>query len=118
MNKRILCIEDVEQNARLIQRIFYRYPDIIVDHARTLAEARQLLAEPCDLILLDVHLPDGNGFAFIPEARQICPNIPVVLITADASTHLAEQAAALHVGYVTKPIENAARFRQLLLSKL
>lgn len=46
--------------------------------AGTLAEARGALAEPFDLMLLDVRLPDGSGLDFLAEA----PGPSVVMITA------------------------------------
>ena len=46
--------------------------------AGTLAEARGALAEPFDLMLLDVRLPDGSGLDLLAEA----PGPSVVMITA------------------------------------
>lgn len=38
--------------------------------------------EPTDLILLDINMPDGNGFSFLKELRQTS-DIPVIILTAN-----------------------------------
>ena len=56
-----------------------------------------------DLVLLDVNLPDGNGFDFLKKLRQTS-NVPVIMITAnDLET---DEVMGLELGaddYVTKP---------------
>ena len=47
-------------------------------------KARQLLkSDIFDLMILDVNLPDGNGFDFCREAKEIRPEIPVIFLTAN-----------------------------------
>lgn len=72
--------------------------------ARTLAEGRKILNEEIDLILLDIMLPDGNGYDFCSEARKV-RDIPIIFMTA-----LEEEAnivLGLDIGgddYITKPV--------------
>ena len=50
--------------------------------ARTAAEARQYSErESCDLVLLDIGLPDGNGFALCRKIKEEY-RIPVIFLTA------------------------------------
>lgn len=37
--------------------------------------------KPCDLIILDINLPDGNGFDFLKKLRKFS-DIPVIILTA------------------------------------
>jgi len=71
------------------------------------AGLRLLEDRPCDLILLDVSLPDRNGIEMLPEIRQRDPGVPVILITAYGSIDMAR--AAFKSGaqdYITKPWSN------------
>ncbi len=59
--------------------------------------------EKADLIILDVNLPDGNGFDFLKKLRQTS-HVPVIMLTAnDLET---DEVRGLELGaddYVTKP---------------
>lgn len=59
--------------------------------------------EPTDLIILDINLPDGNGFDFLKKLRQTS-DIPVIILTAnDLET---DEVTGLELGaddYITKP---------------
>jgi DNA-binding response OmpR family regulator len=100
----VLIIEDeaVSRHATidLIESAGYRAVP-----ARSLAEARALLQQEVpDVILLDVHLPDGSGVGFLAElkADDRTAQVPVVLVTAMDSEALPvglERAAAI----LTKP---------------
>lgn len=60
-------------------------------------------SEKADLIILDVNLPDGNGFDFLKELRRTS-NTPVIMLTAnDLET---DEVMGFELGaddYVTKP---------------
>src|ERR1035438_9574601 len=76
------------------------------------------LGESFDLILLDVMLPNKDGFEVCRQLRHHGLKTPIVLLTA--KTHEAEKILGLDVGaddYVTKPFsprELRARIRALL----
>ncbi|MDE6424547.1 MAG: response regulator transcription factor [Ruminococcus sp.] len=56
-----------------------------------------------DLIILDINLPDGNGFDFLKKLRQ-SSNIPVIILTANDLEM--DEVMGLELGaddYVTKP---------------
>ena len=59
--------------------------------------------EKYDLIILDINLPDGNGFDFLKEFRRIS-DTPVIILTAnDLET---DEVMGLELGaddYITKP---------------
>ncbi|HGL4097212.1 TPA: response regulator transcription factor [Clostridioides difficile] len=53
-----------------------------IDIARTVKEAMQMYEEKnYDLLLLDVSLPDGNGFQICEKVREVS-NIPIIFLTA------------------------------------
>ncbi|MFC7614093.1 response regulator transcription factor [Actinokineospora soli] len=78
-------------------------------HAATAAQARELRGE-VDLLLLDLHLPDGDGFDVLRDLRRASA-IPVLVLTArDAERDIVR---GLHLGaddYLVKPV----RLRELL----
>jgi two-component system alkaline phosphatase synthesis response regulator PhoP len=78
----------------------------------------QACAEPFDLILLDVMLPNKDGFEVCRELRRRGMKTPIIMLTA--KTQEAEKVMGLDVGaddYVTKPFsprELRARIRAVL----
>ena len=82
--------------------------------ARTLQEAENLWREgEYDLLVLDVSLPDGSGFAFCQKVRQTS-QVPIIFLTAsDTETSI---IMGLDMGgddYITKPFKLA-----VLLSRI
>ncbi len=71
-------------------------------------EAMSLLeAEPADLIVSDVRMPDMNGIELLESARAFLPNIEVVLMTAFANVDTARKAFLLGAyDFVQKPFDN------------
>ena len=69
------------------------------------AEAlRAVTASRPDLVLLDVMMPDGDGFEVVRRLRSSGPDVPVIFVTARDEVH--ERVAGLALGgddYVTKP---------------
>lgn len=52
-------------------------------HASTKAEALAFLSNiKFDLIVLDLHLPDGNNFALFQEISDMCAKVPIVILSA------------------------------------
>lgn len=72
--------------------------------ADTLQKARILLEEEPDLILLDVMLPDGNGYDFCREVREAGREMPIIFLTAVSEEANIVQGLELGADdYVTKP---------------
>lgn len=74
--------------------------------ARTIQEADALFtAGSYDLLVLDVSLPDGTGFAFCSRVRQVS-KVPIIFLTAsDEETDI---VMGLDIGgddYITKPFK-------------
>lgn len=65
---------------------------------------RKALKGDADLILLDVMLPDGNGYTFCKEVRQTNMQIPIIFLTAVGEEVNIVQGLELGADdYVTKP---------------
>lgn len=76
-----------------------------VGHAKNLAEARELLStNDYSLILLDVMLPDGDGFSYLEELSQNGNATPVIFCTAVGDESNIVRGLDLGADdYVTKP---------------
>ena len=76
-----------------------------VDRAKALSHYLRQQARP-DLLLLDVMLPDGNGFDILAQlrGRPEFSTLPIVLLTAKAELVDIRNGLALGAdGYITKP---------------
>ena len=83
-----------------------------LDIAENLENARKIVnSKEYDLILLDVMLPDGNGYEFLKQLREHDEDTPVIFLTAcDEEVNI---VMGLDIGgddYITKPF----RVRELI----
>lgn len=115
---RLLLVEDERQMAEALSAALGRF-DIVVDHAPTLQFAQEAVMDSLhDVIVLDRHLPDGDGIALLPHLRSIRSTVPVIVLTALGS--LDERVHGLDMGaddYLAKPFaveELLARIRAVL----
>jgi DNA-binding NarL/FixJ family response regulator len=81
----------------------------IVGEAGSVAEAVPLICElDPDVVLLDVHLPDGGGEAVIAGVAQVRPGVKfLALSVSDAAEDVIGVIRAGARGYVTKTISSA-----------
>jgi signal transduction histidine kinase/CheY-like chemotaxis protein len=105
----VLCIEDNPANLRLIEGIFARRQEIRLLSALAPGLGLELARthQPA-LILLDINLPDMDGYAVMQCLRENerTRDIPVLAISANAMPKDVERGkAAGFVAYVTKPID-------------
>jgi Na+/proline symporter/signal transduction histidine kinase len=78
------------------------------DLAEALAAIEASGVEP-DGLLVDYHLDGGNGIAAIAELRRrLGRHVPAILITADRSLHVREEAQAEGVHLLNKPLKPAS----------
>jgi two-component system nitrogen regulation response regulator GlnG len=80
-----------------------------IDVARTAEEGiRQVVVQPPDVILLDVHLPDLSGLEAYQRIREIDARIPVIFITWAATADTAIEAMKEGAyDYLFKPLDLA-----------
>ena len=79
--KRILCVEDNPETCELIAAILTEYE---VESVGTIEDARHRLTETkFSLIVLDFHLPDGDGLNLCEDIRRTDFQTPVIFVTGD-----------------------------------
>ncbi len=115
---RVLVIEDEKKLAAFIAKGLTQ-EGFSVDTAASAAEAeKQTLNGVYDLIVMDVNLPDGDGFTLLEALRREGDATPVIMLTARGSVD--DKVRGLESGandYLTKPFafrELVARARVLL----
>lgn len=68
---------------------------IVAWMASSLAEARAKIAKDIpDFLVMDVELPDGNGFDFIREVLELHPSLPVLAVSAKEDRSYPKRALA------------------------
>ena len=81
----LLLVEDEVVLARNLVKLL-THEGFDVQHAATLADARQLAeAAPIDVALLDLRLPDGSGLDLLDQLLAADPGRPVIMMTAHGS---------------------------------
>jgi len=107
MSKTILVIEDNEQNMYLVTFILEKH-DYKVLQAQTGREGLELAKiHPIDLILLDIQLPELDGYAIASMIREVekLKTIPMIAVTSYAMSGDREKALESGcTGYIEKPI--------------
>jgi CheY-like chemotaxis protein len=103
----VLLVEDDPDQAALaeLRLVSAGYQVHSVDRAKALSRYLRQQARP-DLLLLDVMLPDGNGFDILAQlrGRPEFSTLPIVLLTAKTELKDIRHGLALGAdGYVTKP---------------
>jgi PAS domain S-box-containing protein len=113
--RRILYIEDNFSNVTLVDQMLAERPAIELMTAIQGRVGLELARQHApDLILLDLHLPDMPGWQVLAQlkADQLTREIPVVVISADAtSPQIKRLLSAGARAYLTKPIDIAEFFR-------
>ncbi len=106
--EQILLVEDNVMNRRLAQFLL-KSEGYIVYEATNGREALELVkAHAPDLILMDLQLPELDGFTTTQILKQdaTTKDIPIVALTAYAMTGDAERALEAGCdGYITKPFD-------------
>ena len=102
---RVLIVEDEAILARNIQQ-FLAYHHYDAQIAGTCEEGlRQTRQFQPDVVLLDIHLPDGDGRQVLHLIHEIDEGIGVIIMTAFGSVELAIDAMSTGAhNYVEKPI--------------
>lgn len=104
---KILIVEDDPAIAEIHRRFVQRLGGFaVLGVALTLFDAREQIAilKP-DLVLLDVWLPDGEGFSLLRELRQAGACLDVILLTAAREASALQEAMRLGVvDFILKPV--------------
>ena len=105
--KRILCIEDEPEMIDLIRLILGRRGFEVIGAAGGEEGLEKIRQEPPDLVLLDLMMPDMDGWEVYQQmkADEKTKDIPVIVVTAKAQS--IDKVLGLHIAkvddYIAKP---------------
>jgi DNA-binding NarL/FixJ family response regulator len=102
---RILVVDDHSTFAELLTGAIDREPDLVsVGHATTGAAGVAMFDKlRPEVVLMDLQLPDIDGFAATEQIVAISPDVRVIMLTAHVTTTVVARAAASGVcGFLSK----------------
>jgi DNA-binding NtrC family response regulator len=102
----ILIVDDEQSYRQLLSLVFEEQGNSI----RTAMNGRQALemlqAEPSDVVISDVKMPDMDGIEMLRAVRETLPDVGVILMTAFASVETAREAFKLGADdFIQKPFD-------------
>ncbi|MDG3441106.1 response regulator transcription factor [Nitrospirillum amazonense] len=113
----VLIVEDEPATRALLAGYFHQAGFMIAEAANGKQTREAIIRQPPDLVLLDIELPDEDGFSIARDIREIS-NVGIIIVTRRANED--DRVFGLETGgddYVTKPPnprELLARARNLL----
>lgn len=108
VSRLILIAEDDAAIRRVLQDTLEGAGYAVSAAADGRAALEQLLTQPVDLALLDVNMPEINGFKLLKMMQRECPGTPSIILTAHGEEQ--ERVKGLELGaddYVVKPFSIA-----------
>jgi len=116
-NKTVLLAEDNLINAMVARKLLSNW-GIISEHVSNGAEAVEKSKERAfDFILMDIHMPEMNGFDATRNIRESSGNpnftTPIFALTADITAEHQEEYSSYFNGFLRKPIEIEKLFQAL-----
>lgn len=111
---KVLLVDDDEDFANGLKIFLEKFNIATVIESRITSAEKQLKKFEFDIILLDVMMPGGSGFDFLPTIRKMF-DVPVIMLTAlDEEDELVNGLDLGADDYITKPFspkELVARLR-------
>ena len=108
MSKRILYIEDNPENRLLMRRVLMAEGYIVEEASDGNSGLQKASESPPDLILMDINLPEIDGYEVTARLKQL-PNmagVPIIAVTANVMKGDREKTLAAGCdGYIQKPID-------------
>ena len=113
----VLIVDDDKLTRWSVSRVLTR-GGYQVQEAATAADGLAAIAgDRPDAVLLDIVLPDGDGFSALRRIQETHPRLPVILITAHGSEETARMARDLGArGHLIKPCNPAELCAALALA--
>ena len=117
MTREILIIDDDKLTRWSLSTLLVRFGYRVREAASAAEGLASVRESPPDLVLLDIRLPDGDGGTVLQGFRRSRPELPVVMMSADATPETVRRVRRLGArGFLAKPC--AAALLQALVAYL
>jgi chemotaxis methyl-accepting protein methylase/signal transduction histidine kinase/chemotaxis response regulator CheB len=115
-NVKILVAEDIALNQLLIKTILHDFGFELDIAANGKIALEMLQKNHYELILMDLHMPELNGFETTQYIREtLHSSIPIIALTADVTTVDLEKCNLVGMNdYVTKPIDEKILYEKII----
>lgn len=107
MKKKVLVADDKATSRELVRTVLEKAGYELYEAASGADAVRTAKEVKPDLVILDLHMPELDGFAVFEELRRevAFTELPILALTASAMQGDRERALAIgFTGYITKPI--------------
>ncbi len=113
----VLVVEDDSDARKILRRMLEKEGWAVIEAENGRAALERVADFPPELILLDLMMPEMDGFQFVAELRrhEAWRSIPIVVVTAKDLT--AEDRLKLN-GYVEKILQKGSYSREVLLAEV
>lgn len=120
-DKTVLLAEDNSINAMLISKVLSKW-QLTAQHAKNGLEAVEMATQShFDFILMDIHMPEMDGFEAtkcIRDCKGLNAATPIFALTADVTAESIEEYMHYFNGFLRKPIEMDKMYEALVNSGL
>jgi signal transduction histidine kinase/CheY-like chemotaxis protein len=116
---KVLLVEDNNVNTLVATTFLKRWNTIIdtADNGKMALE--KIKANTYHIILMDLHMPEMNGYEACKHIMEIKPKLPVIALTASAMLNIRDKAFEVGmIDYVTKPFEPNELYEKIRKNRL
>lgn len=113
---RILVVDDERINRAILSRLLRQNGFCVVEADSGAAAIAAVAAQEIDLVLLDIVMPDMDGFEVLSRLREQLSqsDLPVIMVTAAAESQLVVRAFESGANdFVTKPVDVAVTMARI-----
>ncbi len=104
----ILYVEDNSDNRKLVRRVLEVEGYAVVEATSAFEAMERLEAQPIDLALMDINMPDMDGYTLTSKIKAMpkFARMPIVAVTANVMRGDRERSLQAGCdGYIQKPID-------------
>ena len=106
---KLLTIDDSKTIRLILQRAFKDYDCTLIEAANGEEGLKAAAEHKPDLIILDITMPQMDGFQMLTLLRETGDNTSVIMLTAEGGATSVQKANHLGVSdYIAKPFQNEA----------
>lgn len=81
--KKILIVDDAADSRLILKSMLRNYDVDVVEASDGVDGWKKIVAEQPDLVLLDLHMPNKDGFSILEDLEEEWMGIPVVVVSGD-----------------------------------
>ena len=120
MNKKIMIVDDEQNILDILEKFLSRNNQLeIQTYTNPTAALSAVKSNPCDLILLDVMMPQMDGMEFLKQTKEFNSNIKVIMMTAYSTMDKMIDSQKIGANdYVTKPFISLRDVENKVLDQL